>query len=80
MEKLPKDHFVQQMRFTKSVFQDVYPSIDPTKPELSLAGKVAIVTGASRGIGARVRISLSSLLPVFFFLLPSHGSLIHHGI
>jgi NADP-dependent 3-hydroxy acid dehydrogenase YdfG len=32
----------------------VYPSVDPTKPELSLAGKVVIITGASRGIGAKV--------------------------
>jgi NAD(P)-dependent dehydrogenase (short-subunit alcohol dehydrogenase family) len=41
------------LQFTRTVHQDVYPSIDPTKPELSLSGKVAIVTGASRGIGAR---------------------------
>lgn len=41
------------LQFTRTVHQDVYPSIDPTKAELSLAGKVVIVTGASRGIGAR---------------------------
>ena len=35
------------------MYHDVYPAIDPTKPELSLVGKVAVVTGASRGIGAR---------------------------
>jgi hypothetical protein len=42
------------LQFTKNVYQDVYPSVDPTKPELSLAGKVVIITGASRGIGAKV--------------------------
>ncbi|KAK4232722.1 hypothetical protein C8A03DRAFT_39676 [Achaetomium macrosporum] len=53
MENLPPDYFVTSMQFTKHVYQDVYPSIDPSKPELSLAGKVVIITGASRGIGAR---------------------------
>ncbi|KAH6618407.1 hypothetical protein B0J18DRAFT_278440 [Chaetomium sp. MPI-SDFR-AT-0129] len=53
MENLPKDHFVTSLQFTKNVYQDVYPSIEPTRPELSVAGKVVIVTGASRGIGAR---------------------------
>jgi hypothetical protein len=46
-------------QFTKHVYQDVYPSIDPSNPELSLAGKVAIVTGASRGIGAKVGLYLT---------------------
>ncbi|KAH6854713.1 hypothetical protein B0I37DRAFT_336765 [Chaetomium sp. MPI-CAGE-AT-0009] len=53
MENLPLDHFVTSLQFTKNVYQDVYPSIDPSKPELSLAGKVVIITGASRGIGAK---------------------------
>ncbi|KAK3298760.1 uncharacterized protein B0H64DRAFT_422497 [Chaetomium fimeti] len=53
MENLPSDHFLTSLQFTKNVYQDVYPSIDPSKPELSLAGKVVIITGASRGIGAR---------------------------
>jgi len=43
------------LQFTQDVYQDVYPSIDPSKPELSLAGKAVIITGASRGIGAMVR-------------------------
>ena len=40
------------LQFTRTMYHDVYPAIDPTKPELSLVGKVAVVTGASRGIGA----------------------------
>jgi len=48
------------LQFTKHVYQDVYPSIDPSNPELSLAGRVVIVTGASRGIGAKV----SCIIPV----------------
>jgi NAD(P)-dependent dehydrogenase (short-subunit alcohol dehydrogenase family) len=36
-----------------------YPSIDPTNPANSLAGKVAIITGASRGLGGE------GLVPVF---------------
>lgn len=50
---LPKDYMRSSLKFTRTVYQDVYPSIEPTNPELSLAGKVAIITGASRGIGAR---------------------------
>jgi NAD(P)-dependent dehydrogenase (short-subunit alcohol dehydrogenase family) len=40
------------LQFTRNVYQDVYPSIDPSRPELLLTGKVVIITGASRGIGA----------------------------
>ena len=54
MASLPKDYFVASLQYTKNVFQDVYPAIDPSKPTNSLAGRIAIVTGASRGIGARV--------------------------
>ena len=50
---LPKDYMRTSLKFTRTVYQDVYPSINPAKPELSLAGKVVIVTGASRGIGAK---------------------------
>jgi NAD(P)-dependent dehydrogenase (short-subunit alcohol dehydrogenase family) len=50
---LPKDFYVTSLQFTKHVYQDQYPSIDPTRPELNLAGKVVIITGASRGVGAK---------------------------
>jgi hypothetical protein len=36
---------------TKSYYRDVYPAVNPTRPDLSQAGKVTIVTGAGRGIG-----------------------------
>ncbi|KAK4118200.1 NAD(P)-binding protein [Parathielavia appendiculata] len=52
LKSLPVDYFVTSLQFTKHVYQDVYPSIDPSNPELSLVGKVAIITGASRGMGA----------------------------
>lgn len=48
------DQFTKAGSITKSYYRDVYPTIDPTKPELSLAGKVTLVTGAGEGIG-RVR-------------------------
>ncbi|KAK0611891.1 hypothetical protein B0T14DRAFT_595255 [Immersiella caudata] len=53
MDQLPPDFFVSSLQFTKRVYQDVYPAINPTNPELGLTGKVVIITGASRGIGAR---------------------------
>ncbi|KAI1131891.1 hypothetical protein F5Y10DRAFT_275261 [Nemania abortiva] len=39
---------------TKSYYRDVYPAVDPTRPDLSQAGKVTIVTGAGRGIGVGI--------------------------
>ncbi|RFU26114.1 hypothetical protein B7463_g10223, partial [Scytalidium lignicola] len=37
--------------WTKITHHDVYPSIDPSNPALSIKGKVIIITGGSRGIG-----------------------------
>src|SRR6201996_2277208 len=53
MENLPTDYFVTSSAYTPTVYRDQYPSIDPTNPALSQAGKVVIITGASDGIGAR---------------------------
>lgn len=53
MENLPTDFFVTSAAYTPTVYRDQYPSIDPTNPALSQAGKVVIITGASDGIGAR---------------------------
>lgn len=54
MDSLPNDFFLTSTQFTKHVSREVYPSVDPTSPELSMAGKVVIITGASRGLGAKV--------------------------
>ncbi|KFX91762.1 hypothetical protein O988_07601 [Pseudogymnoascus sp. VKM F-3808] len=37
--------------WTPTTRHDAYPSIDPSRPELSSKGKVVIVTGGGRGIG-----------------------------
>ncbi|BDD63037.1 hypothetical protein MPDQ_003674 [Monascus purpureus] len=51
-QTIPDPDLITKMEcFTKKYYRDTYPSIDPTQPELSQAGKVVIVTGASRGIG-----------------------------
>lgn len=56
MENLPSDHFVTLQQFVKTVYRDVYPSIDPQSPSNSQAGKVIVITGASKGIGRKVRV------------------------
>ncbi|CAJ2501321.1 Uu.00g041740.m01.CDS01 [Anthostomella pinea] len=50
---LPKDFMVTSIQYTKHVHSDQYPSIDPSRQELNLAGKVVVITGASRGLGAK---------------------------
>lgn len=39
--------------FTKIWHTDTYPSINPSRPELSFKGKSVFITGAGTGIGAR---------------------------
>lgn len=51
---------------TKTWHDDTYPAIDPTRPELSLAGKTAVITGGGNGIGGAIaqsfaRAGISSL-------------------
>ncbi|KAI1752575.1 hypothetical protein F4782DRAFT_124793 [Xylaria castorea] len=51
--KLPANFFMTLFQYTKTVHNDQYPAIDPTREDLNLAGKVVIITGASRGLGAK---------------------------
>lgn len=45
---------VKMTAFTKKNYRDVYPAVDPSRPDISQAGKVAVITGASRGLGRLV--------------------------
>jgi NAD(P)-dependent dehydrogenase (short-subunit alcohol dehydrogenase family) len=40
--------------FLKKNHHDVYPAIDPTREQLSAAGKFVVVTGGGSGIGPRI--------------------------
>ncbi|KAE9369154.1 NAD(P)-binding protein [Stipitochalara longipes BDJ] len=59
LKTLPKDWVVTSGQFTRKAHTDLYPAIDPTRPANSLKGKIVVVTGASRGIGAK------SIAPAF---------------
>ncbi|KAL2850406.1 hypothetical protein BJX68DRAFT_255152 [Aspergillus pseudodeflectus] len=48
---LPTDHFAKADQFTRDLYYDVYPSVDPSSELLSQNGKIILVTGASSGIG-----------------------------
>ncbi|KIV82202.1 hypothetical protein PV11_04329 [Exophiala sideris] len=37
--------------FTRTLHNDIYPQIDPTKSDLSQPGKVVLITGSGRGLG-----------------------------
>lgn len=45
--------------YTRTFHRTSYPSISPTRPELSLAGKTVIVTGGGTGIGAAIALSVA---------------------
>lgn len=47
----PDDFFVTTSQFTKKIYRDQYPAVNPASDQLSQVGKVAIITGASQGIG-----------------------------
>jgi hypothetical protein len=51
--------FVKQAQFTKTVYRDVYPTVDPTNPANSMAGKVVVITGPSKGLGRIVSLPRS---------------------
>ena len=51
---MDEDHFVKARQFVKTTYRDVYPAIDPTAASNSQAGKVIVITGASKGIGREV--------------------------
>ncbi|KAH6670068.1 putative oxidoreductase ucpA [Halenospora varia] len=50
-EQVDPAFYVKKFQFTKTTYRDVYPAIDPTSPTNSQAGKVVVITGASKGIG-----------------------------
>jgi hypothetical protein len=52
--ELDVDAELKAFSFTRRAHRDGYPTIDSRRPELSQAGKVVIITGASRGIGKLV--------------------------
>lgn len=43
--------FTVSNSFTKYVYRDVYPAVEPSHASVSKANKVVMITGASRGIG-----------------------------
>ncbi|ETS02765.1 NAD(P)-binding protein [Trichoderma reesei RUT C-30] len=53
LQGLPDDYVIKSQAFTKELYRDVYPAIDPSNTALSQDGKVVIVTGASKGIGKK---------------------------
>lgn len=48
------DQEVKACAFTTNLYRDLYPAIDPSRPELSQKDKVVVITGASRGLGRLV--------------------------
>ena len=52
MADMSPHHFTVNFHpFTKVVYRDLYPAVDPTLPAMSQKGKVVMITGASKGIG-----------------------------
>lgn len=51
--------FKSFVSFTKEWHDDTYPSISPTRPELSAAGKNVVITGGGTGIGKATAIAFA---------------------
>ena len=45
------DAFTKPFQLVKQIRRDVYPAIDPSNPDLSVSGKVVLITGAGGQIG-----------------------------
>lgn len=61
-ESIDPDCDTKATSFTTKSYRDVYPAIDPSRPEISQAGKIIIITGASRGLGRLVSNKISEKL------------------
>lgn len=48
---MPGFEELRATKFTKTVHSDVYPAIDPSRPELNQAGKTVLVPGGGTGVG-----------------------------
>ncbi|KAM0563586.1 hypothetical protein ACHAPJ_001310 [Fusarium lateritium] len=44
----------RRFSITKRTYKAVYPAISPTKPSLSQAGRIILITGATQGIGSEI--------------------------
>lgn len=58
-EFIDPDAEIRATSFTTKSYRDVYPAIDPSRPEVSQAGKIIVITGASRGLGRLVSNKIS---------------------
>ncbi|QKX61766.1 uncharacterized protein TRUGW13939_08922 [Talaromyces rugulosus] len=57
VSQVDPDQYTRAGSITKAYFRDVYSAIEPTKSDLSQQGKVAIVTGAGKGIGRAIALA-----------------------
>ncbi|KAL3471249.1 hypothetical protein BJX99DRAFT_237889 [Aspergillus californicus] len=64
----------QPPSYTKTTHSATYPSITPTQPALSTAGKVVLITGASGGIGRATASSFAASSPRALILLGRRAS------
>ncbi|KIA75806.1 hypothetical protein HK57_00420 [Aspergillus ustus] len=69
-----KDMVVKAMAFTEKVYRDVYPAIQPAQSSLSQAGKVIVITDATRGLGRGCAIAFAQAGPAAI-VLPGEQSI-----
>ena len=68
MASLDVDVFTKPFQLTKSMHRQLYPSLEPSNPNLKASGKVVLITGAGGTLGgvsmARSNLHLLLALPL----------------
>ena len=68
MASLDVDLFTKPFQLTKAMHRELYPSLDPSNPNLKASGKVVLITGGGGTLGG-VSMAHSIFIPCLLWPL-----------